>query len=110
MDGFEKVFQHMPEYRIIVCRTCRFAVVPDHVRTHLQGRHPAIPTHLRRSITEICNGLSDVARSIEEVVFPSPGEERIPGLPCHRDGMRCIAVDDSGTQCTYIYQGKTFGI
>ena len=110
MDGFKKVFQYIPEYRISVCRTYRFVVVLDHVRTHLQGRYLAIPTYLRRSITEIYNGLSDVTRSIEEVVFPTSREERILGLLCYRDRMRCIAVDDLGTQCTYICRGKTFGI
>ena len=79
MDGFEKVFQHRPEYRIIVCKTCKFAVVPDQVYTHLQTHRPRMPTILRRSITELYQTLGDVARSVEEVVYPDPEEMRVPG-------------------------------
>ena len=110
MDAFEKVFQHRPEYRIIVCITCRFAVVPDQVQTHLQKGHPKVSASSRRSIVQICQNLSEVARTVEEVAFPSPGEERIPGLPTYEDGMRCTAIDHAGIQCTYICRGKTFGI
>ena len=87
MDAFEEVFKHMPEFRIIVCRTCQFAVVPDQVYTHLQKRHPKMSTSLRRSIAATCRDLSDVARSAEEVVLPDPGEESVLGLKVYYNGI-----------------------
>ena len=110
MDAFEQVFQHLPEYRIIVCQKCAFAVVPVQIPRHLGDHHHRIAEETRHSIIEICRNLNDVAQCVEDVRYPRSGEAPIAGFPVYSNGMRCTA-EEGGVQCAYICRGRTpFGI
>ena len=66
-----------------------------------------MPASLRRSVTKTYYYRTDVARAIEEVIFPKPEEEPVLGLLIYTDRKRCTAVSNSGVECTYMCRGKT---
>lgn len=42
MSDFERTFNHVLEYRVIICRTCEFAVVLDQAECHIRVHHLAL--------------------------------------------------------------------
>jgi hypothetical protein len=50
-----RIFQHMREFRIIRCKTCAYAVVPEQMDGHLKDHHKEISASIRRQIVRGCN-------------------------------------------------------
>ena len=100
MSGFQHVFQHIPEYRVMICQACKFAVVPDQAEYHIRVHHPTLSIQQRREILSAIEQLPDLARSKQEIRYPISSSEAIPGLPIYRDGFQCIQ-----TECKYICKG-----
>jgi len=92
----------MPEYRIMVCKECRFAVPPGQIRTHLTENHADIPVKGRREIADTVQDLDDLAQVKEDVIYPEASAAAVKGLPVHNDGFRCVSEDEHGKQCEYV--------
>ena len=106
MDQFEKHFQHLLQYHIIICRKCQFAVIPKQLESHIYGHHPSITPEQRQSIIEATARLTDVAPTPEEVQYPRAGSPAIPGLPILWDGLRCVQQTSHGV-CSYVCRERT---
>lgn len=87
-------FIHLPQHRVIVCHTCKYAVLPDNVDTHL--RHPTrhkFNKQLRDKIIKevgLVDGLIYNTKGLEAFVFPNSSGFPIPELEAaHHDGFQC---------------------
>jgi hypothetical protein len=49
-EDFDGIFRHMQQYKIIVCKTCAFAVVTQQIDRHLREHHPQVDKAKRSRI------------------------------------------------------------
>ena len=80
MDAFESLFVHFQNFQIIVCRDCKFAVVPDQIKAHLSQSHQTLTVSTRKGIIEQVEKLDHVAYRSEDVVYPAAEQEAIQEL------------------------------
>jgi Orsellinic acid/F9775 biosynthesis cluster protein D len=81
MEPFNRIFQHLREFRIIQCKTCAYAVVPDQMNGHLRDHHKEISASTRQQIVDVVKGMDGVARQQEDVVYPPATATAIQGFP-----------------------------
>ncbi len=105
MDEFNKVFEHFPQYKVIICKTCKYAPIPTHVKGHLQKLHEDIPKEVRHRIVDVVDDLADIARSPDEVQYPDPQSAPLPCLPVFRNAHVCQWRGRSGQACMYVCRG-----
>ena len=101
MDNFERLFQHYPQFRIAICRQCRFAPVPYEIQSHLKKHHARLSATERKEIVDKFRILPDLARRETEVIYPPPCDAPIPELPVFFDAIICTAKYADNTQCRY---------
>ena len=104
MDYFERTFIHLPEYRIIICRQCYFAVVPLQTLPHLKQHHPSIPPPRAKELAIYIQQLPNLAITQDQIQYPYQDSPPIPGLPVFKDGFECIWQIEAEEQCGYICQ------
>jgi len=61
MDPPRSPFSHLPQYRIVVCTSCRVAIVPSQAGTHWQKQHPQTEPAQCREIVRQIEGIPDIA-------------------------------------------------
>jgi hypothetical protein len=70
------LFKYLPEYRVLVCLSCQFAIPPTSLKGHLrkhQGKHAVVLTAQQiDTVTKLmlCFDLLDPAK--EPIAFPDP--------------------------------------
>jgi len=107
MEQFNKSFVHCPEYRVIVCKRCKFAIIPTQVEGHIKAKHGAtINRSQARAIADTVSHMLDVAWTPEEVIYPDPGSRPIEWIPVTESGRRCIATRE-GKACNYVCCHRT---
>ncbi len=100
-------FIHLPIYRVIICSdsSCRYAVLPSNVDTHLRVQH-RMSAGKRRDIVHQIMSAPDLIVDKEhlDVVFRNPesNQPAVPQLPVHSDGFRCTFAP-----CPYTCRGKS---
>ena len=99
MENFEDLFRHYPQHRVIICKRCRYAPIPNQLRTHLRVFHARIPSEQRDCIVQHVQSLSHLAQSESDVVYPLPNDAAIPDLPLCFDGLIC---PQENPPCQYI--------
>lgn len=95
MSGWQELFVHCAEFGVIICRKCRFAVVPVQVERHVKDHHPFVPKQRRISIAQSVNALDGVAHRLQDIRYPAADQEPVANLPVYRDGLQC-------QECGYI--------
>lgn len=80
MNAFEELFTHFPNFRIIVCRDCKFAVVPDQIKAHLNQNHQTLTASTRKNIVEQVGRLDHVAYRTEDVIYPVAVQDAVREL------------------------------
>jgi superfamily II DNA helicase RecQ len=88
-------FRHLTQYQVLLCTACEFCVVPSQVQTHLYHHHPTITAKQRQQIEQQVAETSGLAQTVDTVVFPSPEERPIPGIPLQNGCFQC-------TQCQWL--------
>ena len=106
MEDFQEMFQHFPQYKIIVCKTCRYAPIPKHVKGHLQKLHKDVAAEKQGRIVEIFANLPNVAQRPEEVRYPDEETDPVTHLPIFAHAYQCRWKDRSGQSCQYVCRGK----
>lgn len=106
MAQFEQLFQHLPDYKVVICKRCQYAIVPVQVDNHIQTKHPSITKDERQSIVQIVATLLDIAQTPENVQHPSKEGAPIKGLPIFQDGFRCVYEIADGV-CNYVCRQLT---
>ncbi|KAK1948837.1 hypothetical protein LY78DRAFT_622667, partial [Colletotrichum sublineola] len=88
-------FVFNPQYSIVICAKCQFAVVGSEVATHLRSHHPSIPTTQRLGIIETIRSTAGVIQTQAELAtfrYPEPTTQPIPHIAAPQpDGIRCRA-------------------
>ena len=102
MDDFEGLIEHLPQYRIIFCRKCQFAPVPNQVKNHLVAHHPRLSAEQRQSILDKLSSLPDLAYVEADVIYPRPRNAPVRGVPIYYDGLACKGKDTEGRRCRYV--------
>jgi len=95
MDQFNAIFQHFPQYRIVICSECRKGVVQSQFRAHLNGSHTTLLAKTRQEIVSAASDIHRWAQSENEVVIPEAVPHPVPHIAIFNDGFKC-------TQCGYI--------
>ncbi len=107
-EQFNRFFKHMPEYRIILCKRCGYAVIPKQIGGHLSDQHKGeISKKTREAILEFIRGLDNVAWTKDEVIYLHKPVEVILGLPVYHDGIVCKWEGEDGTPCLDVYICRT---
>ena len=88
-------FQHLIQYQVLLCTACGFCVVPSQVQAHLSQHHPAITAKQCKQIEQQVAETSDLAQTVDAVVFPGPEERPVPGIPLQNGCFQC-------TQCQWL--------
>lgn len=83
----EDLLVHLPQYGILICKACQFAVQPTALSGHLL-RHQIYRTE-RKQLLDRVSAL--VIHEPEDVPFPPPECATFPHLPVY-EGYRCNAV------------------
>ncbi|KEF53173.1 uncharacterized protein A1O9_10621 [Exophiala aquamarina CBS 119918] len=81
-----QLFHPLPQYHVIVCTSCRFAVLPGAIPRHLKEIH-GIRRAARRPFLDFAAKF-DLRDNPESVIFPEAAEFPIPALPI-LDGLQC---------------------
>lgn len=106
MEAFNEVFIHLPEYQVVLCKQCMHGVIPGQIQGHLRRNHRDIQPSARQDIQGIFDQLPSIAKSPDEVVYPTPETVAIPWLPIYTDGYRCLGHNSEGQPCQFICHGK----
>ncbi|KAI0490258.1 hypothetical protein F4859DRAFT_2108 [Xylaria cf. heliscus] len=89
--GLGELLTYLPNYGIVICKDCRFAIQPSAFSSHLQNHH--ILRSERRCILDQLFSLRLV--SPDRVSVPAPDSRRITDLPV-LSGFKCGA-----SECKY---------
>ncbi|KAK4182084.1 hypothetical protein QBC35DRAFT_468354, partial [Podospora australis] len=112
MHPFDRAFVILPQQRIAVCRSCRNAVFPQSIRTHVNTQHRYMPAQERGQVVERALELQRqgvLSPDIDGVRFSGPEDAAVADLPVWRDGKKCTAPGPDGRPCGHI-QRSTQGI
>lgn len=90
------------QFRILVCTTCQFAVVPTQIEQHLEQHHKRVTQKVRRQIHALIQDHTTIAQIESEVIYPECNSAPIDGLPVFFDGFRCLATLAQGENCGYV--------
>ena len=86
-------FIHLPQYRVIVCRQCKYAVLPSQIDAHLSSKKHGLGKDQRQRIVREVGkvlGLIWNERQLETFQFPPATAIAIPELrAARRDGLKC---------------------
>jgi hypothetical protein len=85
-------FIHLPEFRITICKECRYAVLPSHINTHFTGGPHRLEKNERRRIVEEVAKVSGLIADEEALsqsgfLFPAATSKPIEGLAAPKRGM-----------------------
>jgi hypothetical protein len=81
-------FEHLAEYRVAVCRECRYAVWPDQIAGHLQKQHKK-PRREAEAVGESIRSWPGLIQYPSELDAPSSVVQPVPQLPVYADGLLC---------------------
>jgi superfamily II DNA helicase RecQ len=105
MDAFNRIFEHLPQYKIIVCKRHRYAVPPFQINTHIQAHHNWEPKSIRVDVVAYVSQLTELAWIHEDVVYPEAGSEAIPNVPVFNNAYECSG-NETIVGCGYVCQTK----
>ncbi|KAK7202363.1 hypothetical protein BZA70DRAFT_270095, partial [Myxozyma melibiosi] len=94
----DTLFDFLPEYRLIGCKKCRHAVMPDEVPRHLLKKHKLRGPNVREQIKDqILDKWPTVRTTIAEFTMPTGPIPQIPQLELENDKYRCTVCEDPAT-------------
>ena len=100
MEAFEEVLSYLPDFGVLLCKQCQFAIVPTQIETHLRTHHPLQTQQKRKAIQEQVHRVEGVAHERHQVRYPSSGGPPVPGLPVFQDAFCC-------QECPYVCRHVT---
>jgi hypothetical protein len=100
---------HLPEFGIVVCRGCAYAVLPSHIDAHFAHTraHKFTQPSWQRIIDAVASieGLVAKKEELQQCEFPFPADTSTPiaalATP-QTGGLRCVVKGSDGVVCMYI--------
>jgi hypothetical protein len=80
--------QYLPEYQVLICTSCQYAIQPDHIVAHLQSKEHQVSREESKRIATICQK-QPLADPCKEPIIPTSIIQPIDHLPIFRDGLAC---------------------
>ena len=100
---------HLPEFRVVVCKGCAYAVLPSHIDAHFAHMRPHKFTRpLRQRIIDAVASIKGLVGNDEELQqcefpFPADTSTLIAALAMPQTGgLRCTVRSSEGVTCTYV--------
>ena len=99
---------YLPEYGVVVCKQCQYAILPSEISSHFERKRPhhftkAVRQQITQKVAEI-QGLIQDQGELKGCIFPFPIDTAEPvtalGEP-KANGFRCTIQNPEGT-CPYI--------
>lgn len=97
MDHFNAIFILVPRCRIAVCRECSTGLVKARFKTHFNSHNKDLSVATRKAVVEAAKDIEELAEGEEDIVYPVPESEPVPGLAVRRDGWICTACTADGS-------------
>src|ERR1700761_608777 len=100
-------FIHLPEFGVIVCKQCQYAVLPSNINTHFAADPHKLEVEERRKIIQevaTVDGLivdEEMLRQ-SEFLFPAGTTKPIEGLAAPKRGALQCMFQTGGQVCRYI--------
>jgi hypothetical protein len=101
-------FIHLPEFRVIICKKCQYAVLPSEINNHFTNTpNHGLSKESRRLISKQVGrveGLIQNKQTLNQVQFkyPPPNTTPIPGLEKPKtDGLGCTFMKE-GKKCPFV--------
>ena len=100
-------FVYLPDFQVIICKKCQYAVLPSEIEAHFIGKKHRFPKNARNRIIQEVAKVGGLIQNEEELgkcefPFPPPTSKPIAALgPPETDGLRCTKEVD-GEQCPYV--------
>jgi hypothetical protein len=94
MTDFNDYFIYLNEWKVLVCRCCKYGLRKNGVPRHLSGKHKVIPKVIRKALVKHTQTLAIVLP--EEIQTPSTSIPAFECLELISDGCRC-------TKCNALY-------
>ena len=86
-------FIHLPQYSVIVCRKCKYAILPSQINTHLSNKKHGYSKEERQAIIQEVAKLPGLIQSeaqLEAFQFPPSIAKAIPELKAAKpNGLKC---------------------
>jgi hypothetical protein len=95
----------VPEYRILVCRPCGYAVWPAELASHFRGSpHQGASVYPFNASGAAADAVTrwPAACGPDEFAFPAAVVPQLPQLPLYADGLQCRLAPSS---CRHICRG-----
>ena len=102
---FEQLFKIWPDYRVIQCVQCQYAVMPTQIEGHLSSKkhRRSVPNGTRKAIDGfVRTQVNSVAWEAEDVTYPPSDSAPINGFPIFENGLRCVSVDLLDRECGHV--------
>jgi hypothetical protein len=99
---FYHLFGIDSRHKILICKGCQYAIISSHFKTHLQVYHPRLTLQQRRDFVQELEGASNIAKTHEDVIYPSPTDPPAESLPVYLDGLKCTWTSHTGVICVYL--------
>jgi hypothetical protein len=85
-------FYYYPEYRVLVCKSCRYAIQPTRIVAHLRSKQHGLTESESEVIATQYQG-HDLADPHTELVVPYTIVTPIEHLTIYRDSIACAHCD-----------------
>lgn len=82
------LLHYYADYRVLVCKSCRYAVQPNHIAAHLRSDQHRLSRQQSQEIADRY-GSYDLANPQTELIAPESVISPIEHLPIYRDGLSC---------------------
>jgi hypothetical protein len=90
--------QYLPEYQVLICKSCRHALQPDHIATHFRSKEHRMSREESRRMAAACRQWP-LLDSYTQPIMPTSVVHPIDHLPIFRDGLAC-------QHCRYVCRSK----
>jgi hypothetical protein len=83
-----ELFNYLPDHRLWICQSCRYAVSPSHTISHLENKHRQHAA--AKTLPQRQEALKEMLKRLwfnnakETVHFPPPSSLPVPGLPIYK--------------------------
>jgi uncharacterized C2H2 Zn-finger protein len=101
-SGAAQLFSRLQEYGLIVCKSCKYAIWPPEVDSHLSDPHHRIEKKQRQCIQLEVQSWQGLVTSEDELKLPEQLDEAIPELALYQ-GFLCRVEPDV---CQEVFQSK----
>lgn len=100
-------FIHLLDFRVIICKKCKYCVLPSHINTHFASKAYKLGRSERRRIADEVaevNGLigNEETLAQSEFLFPALTSKPIPTLGLPKENALQCTLPIAGKPCIFI--------